>query len=410
MIKIRPIAVWQVALTAAMVLILSGQAQAVLTDFYNGATGDADPVSQGWVSTLFDLSGTSSVTPQPDEDRVHMLTSVSGLNKYKLQRPLPQSILDAISDDVYVWEVEAQLKSPELADADGEPRHTLNDWDFITGTNTGSVGFRDRFFFETTDYGCCERIRFTGTWFPTGNYSQTIRPHTAENPQPWTNFTSLYDRNVYRFERNGLGMDTVKFFINGDLVFQGAGGVSPIGSAQVEIRDNASQTTNLYWYRFSVDVDSGTGGMACDFNADSSCDVVDIDLLADAVRNGTTDLQFNVDGLGDPNIPDDADFDFYITDESMLGTGLGDHDLNMIVNFNDFVVLSNNFGATPTGWAQGNGNTDDITNFNDFVRLSNNFGLSFASGSNVPEPAAIGLLCVLAVVLMRTRPSSDNRP
>ena len=143
----------------------------------------------------------------------------------------------------------------------------------------------------------------------------------------------------------------------------------------------------------------------CDFNSDTVCNDVDIDLLAAAVREASSDLQFNVDGLGDPNIPDDADFDFYITDESMLGTGLGDHDLNMIVNFNDFVVLSNNFGATPTGWAQGNGNTDDTTNFNDFVRLSNNFGLSFASGSNVPEPAALGLLgigCLLAV--RRRRP------
>ena len=64
----------------------------------------------------------------------------------------------------------------------------------------------------------------------------------------------------------------------------------------------------------------------------------------------------------------------------------------MIVNFNDFVKLSNDFGMSGTGWDQGNGNTDDVTNFNDFVRVSNNFGMNFASGSNVPEPAALVVL------------------
>ena len=391
--KVQKTAASQFALAVAMMLVFGAQAQAVLTDFYNGATGDANPVSQGWAFDLFDLGNASSQTPDPDEDRVHMLTSASGLNKYKLPlSEFPQQIIDAVSDDVYVWEVEVQVKSPELADADGEPRHSLSDWDVITGTNNGSVGFRDRFFFETTDYvSGTERIRFTGAWFPTGNFSQTIRPHReGTDPQPWTNFTSIYDRNVYRFERDGLGLDTVKFFINGDLVFQGAGGTSPIGNTQVEIRDNATEITNLYWHRFSVDVDAVAP--SCDFNADSNCNEVDIDLLADAVRNGTSDSQFNVDGLGDPNIPDDADFDFYITDDSMLSTGLGDHDLNMIVNFNDFVVLSNNFGVTPTGWGQGNGNTDETTNFNDFVRLSNNFGMNFASDSNVPEPATLVVL------------------
>ena len=154
----------------------------------------------------------------------------------------------------------------------------------------------------------------------------------------------------------------------------------------------------------TIDIDNLTltgmsAGMPCDFNASTTCDDVDIDLLAAAVRNGTSDAQFNVDGLGDPNIPDDADFSFYITDDSMIGTGLGDADLNLMVNFNDFVSLSNDFGVTGTGWARGNFNTDDNTNFNDFVALSNNFGLSFISASNVPEPAGVGLLAAAAMSL-----------
>ena len=151
-------------------------------------------------------------------------------------------------------------------------------------------------------------------------------------------------------------------------------------------------------------------GPDCDFSSDSLCDDVDIDLLAAAVRNGTSDSKFNVDGLGDANIPDDADFDFYITDDSMLSTGLGDHDLNMMVNFNDFVRLSNDFGGIGTGWGEGNGNTDNFTNFNDFVRLSNNFGMSFlaSDGANVPEPAALAILAIGALAVAG-RPRSGSR-
>ena len=147
------------------------------------------------------------------------------------------------------------------------------------------------------------------------------------------------------------------------------------------------------WYQdehFYLQVIAG-GGLACDFNSSSTCDDADIDLLAAAVRDGTSNSLFNVDGQGDPNIPDDADFDFYITDNSMIGTGFGDYDLNFLVNFNDFVRLANNFNLTGTGWGQGNGNTDDITNFKDFVRLSNNFGMSFVSGVSVPEPSAAAM-------------------
>ena len=200
-------------------------------------------------------------------------------------------------------------------------------------------------------------------------------PETCPNPDAdlwqqevgcWTDWQDLFEQNAQP--------EKVTFFVNGEIYV-----------------DNVSLAA------------IGGTSLPCDFNGSGTCDDIDINLLATAVRNGTSDAQFNVDGLGDEDIPDNADFDFYITDTSMIGTGHGDADLNKIVNFVDFVSLSNNFGMTGTGWANGNFNTDDNTNFNDFVALSNNFGASFVSGSNVPEPAVMGALGLLSLILLHRR-------
>ena len=173
-------------------------------------------------------------------------------------------------------------------------------------------------------------------------------------------------------------------------------------------RGTAFQLNNMLFVCTTGDCPEPFVGMPCDFDTSGSCDQYDINFLADSVRNGITDPRLNLDGIGG-DIPNDADFEYYITDEAYLGTGLGDHDLNRIVNFTDFVIISNNFGTSGlhdgsfmlntggrrAGWAEGNGNTDVATNFNDFVLLSNNFGMSFVSGeSNVPEPTAVALMAL----------------
>ena len=84
-----------------------------------------------------------------------------------------------------------------------------------------------------------------------------------------------------------------------------------------------------------------------------------------------------------------------------------------MVNAADFVVLSNHFGLTGTGWAAADFNGDDRTDAADFVILSNHFGyntqvlrsdwqalMDFAAAHGideaaVPEPAAAGLLALL---------------
>lgn len=53
----------------------------------------------------------------------------------------------------------------------------------------------------------------------------------------------------------------------------------------------------------------------------------------------------------------------------------GDTDENGIVNFADFLTLSDNFGQ-PGGWADGDFDGDGFVGFSDFLILSTNFGNS----------------------------------
>ena len=93
----------------------------------------------------------------------------------------------------------------------------------------------------------------------------------------------------------------------------------------------------------------------------------------------------------------------------------GDANLDGRVDFNDFLVLQNNFGQAGTRFDQGNFNYDGMTDFNDFLVLQNNFGQSlsgmpvavtseqiaaitaFGATSAVPEPGALVGLAALGM-------------
>ena len=106
---------------------------------------------------------------------------------------------------------------------------------------------------------------------------------------------------------------------------------------------------------------------------------------------------------------------------TVLPTLAGDADLDGDVDFNDFLVLQNNFGQTGTRFDQGDFNYDDVTDFNDFLALQNQFGQSvfgaavpvsaaqraamtaFAMTEAVPEPAAILPALLVGATLLRRR-------
>lgn len=132
-----------------------------------------------------------------------------------------------------------------------------------------------------------------------------------------------------------------------------------------------------------------------DLNGDSVFDQLDIDLMRNVILSGTSNPFFNLDGIGG-DIPNEADFNYLV--EVIIGTLHGDSNLDLIVNFADFVNVANNFGGIGTGWGAGNFNLDDITNFQDFVILANNFGM-VATSESVPEPATLVLLPFGALML-----------
>lgn len=87
--------------------------------------------------------------------------------------------------------------------------------------------------------------------------------------------------------------------------------------------------------------------------------------------------------------------------EQILGTRPGDANLDGEVGFEDFLVLSQNFGQGNGNWNRGDFNCDREMGFEDFLLLSENFGFSSAAAQSaagqlaaVPEPTGQALLCI----------------
>ena len=119
--------------------------------------------------------------------------------------------------------------------------------------------------------------------------------------------------------------------------------------------------------------------MLGDLNGDQLVDDSDIDELVQAIRTGQGSPAFDLDGSG---LIDDDDLTILV--EDILRTKRGDADLNGTVDFNDFLVVSSNFGDEQTGWSQGNFNTDQFshTEFSDFLLLAVNFGFTRAASTS----------------------------
>ncbi|MEQ9455219.1 MAG: hypothetical protein RLN76_11605 [Phycisphaeraceae bacterium] len=134
-------------------------------------------------------------------------------------------------------------------------------------------------------------------------------------------------------------------------------------------------------------------GVPGDFNADTLVNADDIDLLTAAIRAGSTDTLFDVDGS---TTVDAGDLDELVG--VLVGTFFGDANLDFEVDLIDLSALASNFGNT-AGWAGGNFNTDTVVDLIDLSLLASSFGSSAA----IPEPAGLTLLALASVAATRRR-------
>lgn len=142
-------------------------------------------------------------------------------------------------------------------------------------------------------------------------------------------------------------------------------------------------------------------GLACDFDGDGTCDLLDIDLLGTEIGSGTNSSQFDLTGDSLVNI---NDLDAFLADSNVNRIN-GDADFDGTVGFPDFLTLSSNFGGEGLTWSQGNFVPDDSVGFPDFLVFSSNFAqtASATATAAVPEPSGLALLLTSLLVLAACR-------
>lgn len=85
---------------------------------------------------------------------------------------------------------------------------------------------------------------------------------------------------------------------------------------------------------------------------------------------------------------------FGIDDVSISLAAAGDTNLDGEINFDDFLMLSNNFGQAGD-WRQGDFDGNGEVEFADFLALSSNFGeMANSSAASVPEPSSALLVLI----------------
>jgi hypothetical protein len=132
-----------------------------------------------------------------------------------------------------------------------------------------------------------------------------------------------------------------------------------------------------------------------DFNIDGMIDVADINLLSDAIRAGSSDLRFDVDGDGVVGM---ADHNAWVV--QIQNTYLGDANLDGEFSSADFVATFQrgeyeDAMAGNSGWEDGDWNADGDFDSSDFVAAFQQGG--YEQGPRgavvaVPEPAGLTLL------------------
>lgn len=136
-----------------------------------------------------------------------------------------------------------------------------------------------------------------------------------------------------------------------------------------------------------------------DFNGDGTLGGTDVDALNLAILAAGQDLVFDVNGDGSVDV---TDRDRWV--ETLVGTKYGDANLDLSVDFEDFLALSRGFHLVDSAtWEDGDFNGDGFSSFSDFLILSRNFGATDEVVSSVPEPTGDMMLLAMAAFVLVLR-------
>lgn len=132
-----------------------------------------------------------------------------------------------------------------------------------------------------------------------------------------------------------------------------------------------------------------------DLDFDGVVTAADAQQLCSGIANLESRFDYTRDGLVDV-----LDLQYFQQETQMLPA---DANFDGSVGFDDFLILSNHFGATG-GWQQADFTCDGMVAFDDFLLLSSSFGATRGSAvaKNVPEPS-FGIAGVFAWLVVRLR-------
>lgn len=224
---------------------------------------------------------------------------------------------------------------------------------------------------------------------------------------------------TYGFPNGGPQTTTVRWDYHRLVDGIASNGEVPRDAQWIEfiLATNSDATHGTFYFDNARIARSTTLG---DFNEDGAVDALDIDLLLRAPNGDEGDLKYDVNADNQVISPVGSgaavsDSDYWVT--LIKGTRYGDVNLDKKVNFDDLLVLAQNYGSSSGTWAVGDFDGNNNVTFDDLLVVAQNYGFAgvvegasaqfnsdwMLAQSMVPEPASLAAIGALALVGRRRR-------